>query len=325
MNIQTIDSDLILPPSLPESFRLALQERLPYFQKIYGSENVIKRCEEFALLFSEQTYEVRKLKECNPASLYVAFKQALVLDVAIGKTLGEAWIVPYGKQAQFQIGYKAYVNKLRKSGVIVSTTLLSTEELKNLVYNPITQEVKMEDVPFSAKPKTYDENNIGAVVVTLQNDGSSKYNFTKIQQIFTKEELAKRAVSKGDIWKKHYGAMLKKTAIRAMASQTSLVNAVSKLAEAEFNNEVENDIKYMEVENEPTINEEKQQEITKLLSNLKLDEQQEQDFLKVFNIETINELKEKQYVKALNILKNKQNDTTNTQDVPCGTQLGGLV
>ena len=353
MNIQTIDSDLILPPSLPESFRNALQERLPYFQKIYGKENVIKRCEEFALLFSEpkepqSAKEKREGKappatihDCTPSSLYVAFKQALTLDVSVGKTLGEGWIIAYknyktGKvQAQFQIGYKAYVNKLTESGVIVSTVSLSKDELKNLVYNPITEEIKMEDVPFSSKPKTYNENNIEAVVVTLQNDGSSKYNFTKIQRIFTKDELYNRIPLQWDknqnkfvrkktsIWNNHYEAMIRKTAIRAMASQTSLVNAVSKLAEAEFNNEIQNDIGYMEVEDEPTINEEKQQKITGLLSNLKLDKQE--NFLSLFNIETINELKEKQYIKALNILQNKQNDTTNTQDVPRGTQLGGLV
>lgn len=356
MNIQAIDS--ILPTSLPEKFRNTLQARLPYFQNVYGNKNVIKRCEEFALLFSEpkepQSEKDKRenkappatIHDCTSSSLYVAFKQALTLDVSVGKTLGEAWIIAYrnyktGKvQAQFQIGYKAYVNKLREKGVIISTVVLCEEELKNLVYNPITEEVTIKNISFSCRPKVYNEDNIQAVVVTLQNDGSSKYNFSKIQRIFTKEELYNRIPlqwdkyqnkftrKKTNIWNSHYEAMLRKTAIRAMASQTSLVNAASKLAEAELNNEIDNDIEYLKIEEEPKIDAGQQETITNLLMNVTSDEQEK--FLELFQIKVVAEMTQKQFDKAVNMLEaktntNNTNDTNKDTDVPRGTQLGGLV
>jgi recombination protein RecT len=40
----------------------------------------------------------------------------LLLDLPIDKNLGFAWIIPYGELAQFQIGYKGYVQLALRSG-----------------------------------------------------------------------------------------------------------------------------------------------------------------------------------------------------------------
>ncbi len=49
-----------------------------------------------------------QLSECEPASLFNACLTATSLGLPINNNLGFAYIIPYGKQAQFQIGYKGF-------------------------------------------------------------------------------------------------------------------------------------------------------------------------------------------------------------------------
>lgn len=59
-----------------------------------------------------------KLKECTPQSLVSAVMQASELGFKPVQALGECYFVPYGKEIQFQIGYKGYISLARRSGEI---------------------------------------------------------------------------------------------------------------------------------------------------------------------------------------------------------------
>lgn len=58
----------------------------------------------------------RQLQECEPNSIIAAAITAAALDLPIDKNLGFAHIVPYGGQAQFQIGYKGFVQLALRTG-----------------------------------------------------------------------------------------------------------------------------------------------------------------------------------------------------------------
>ena len=60
--------------------------------------------------------ETPELQNINPVSVYQAALMANTLKLPISKNLGFAYIVPYKGQAQFQIGYKGYVQLAQKSG-----------------------------------------------------------------------------------------------------------------------------------------------------------------------------------------------------------------
>lgn len=59
-----------------------------------------------------------KLKECTPQSVIGAIMQASVLGFQPAPALGECYFVPYGKECQFQIGYRGWLSLARRSGEI---------------------------------------------------------------------------------------------------------------------------------------------------------------------------------------------------------------
>lgn len=59
------------------------------------------------------------LAKANPATVIGAAAQAAMLDLPINQSLGFAYIVPYGSDAQFQLGYKGYIQLAQRSGQYV--------------------------------------------------------------------------------------------------------------------------------------------------------------------------------------------------------------
>jgi recombination protein RecT len=56
------------------------------------------------------------LSSADPATILNAAATAASLDLPINQSLGRAWIVPFKGQAQFQIGYKGFVELAQRTG-----------------------------------------------------------------------------------------------------------------------------------------------------------------------------------------------------------------
>lgn len=59
------------------------------------------------------------LAKAEPATVIGAAAQAAMLDLPINQSLGFAYIVPYGSEAQFQLGYKGYIQLAQRTGQYV--------------------------------------------------------------------------------------------------------------------------------------------------------------------------------------------------------------
>lgn len=59
------------------------------------------------------------LAKAEPATVIGAAAQAAMLDMPINQSLGFAYIVPYKGAAQFQLGYKGYIQLAQRSGQYV--------------------------------------------------------------------------------------------------------------------------------------------------------------------------------------------------------------
>mgnify|MGYP000848688962 CR=1 FL=1 len=68
------------------------------------------------------------LANANPASVIGAAAQAAVLDLPINQSLGFAYIVPYGSEAQFQLGYKGYIQLAQRSDKYLNITTKTVYE-----------------------------------------------------------------------------------------------------------------------------------------------------------------------------------------------------
>ena len=63
-----------------------------------------------------------RLAACESTSIINSALIAATLDLPINPNLGFAYIIPYGQQAQFQVGYKGFLQLALRSGKIKSMT-----------------------------------------------------------------------------------------------------------------------------------------------------------------------------------------------------------
>ncbi len=75
-----------------------------------------KRASQFATSLLSLVSSSNQLSKCDPQSILTGAMTAATLDLPIQKDLGFAWIVPYGSSAQFQMGYKGFVQLAQRSG-----------------------------------------------------------------------------------------------------------------------------------------------------------------------------------------------------------------
>lgn len=58
------------------------------------------------------------LANCTPMSLVEAVRESASLGLEPTGLLGEAWILPYGRTARLQVGYRGYLKLIRNSGQV---------------------------------------------------------------------------------------------------------------------------------------------------------------------------------------------------------------
>lgn len=97
------------------------------------------------------------LAKCTPETVVSAALTAASLDLPINQNLGFAYIIPYKNEAQFQMGYKGFIQLAQRSGqykTISSTPvyegqLISIDPLRGIVWD-WSVEAKGEPIGYAA-------------------------------------------------------------------------------------------------------------------------------------------------------------------------------
>ena len=89
------------------------------------------------------------LQECTNASILSAALLGETLNLSPSPQLGQFYLVPYndknkGKVAQFQLGYKGYVQLALRSGQYKKLNVLSIKEGELIRYDPINEEIEVK-------------------------------------------------------------------------------------------------------------------------------------------------------------------------------------
>lgn len=87
----------------------------PAFKKKF-EEMLGKKAAGFVSSIIAVTNSSNYLMKADPATVIGAAAQAAMLDLPINQSLGFAYIVPYKGAAQFQLGYKGYIQLAQRSG-----------------------------------------------------------------------------------------------------------------------------------------------------------------------------------------------------------------
>lgn len=184
-----------------------------------------------------------QLAECNNDSIYSGALLGESLNLSPSPQLGHYYLVPFndknkGKVAQFQLGYKGYLQLAIRSGYYKKINVLDIKEGELVKYDPLNEEIEVnliEDEEAREKAKT-----IGYYAMFEYTNGFKKtlyWSKSKMQEHAKKYSQGYRAdLSKGTaytFWSKDFDGMAFKTMLRQLISKWGIMsiemqNAVEK-------------------------------------------------------------------------------------------------
>ena len=172
------------------------------------------------------------IAKCSPQSVLRA-----VVDCArfgIDPAFGRAYIIPYGGEAELQLGYLGLIELAKRSGEIKSITA-------GLVQEGDDFDVEAGTNPrFIHRPKFEGDGNSFKHVYALAvfTDGHFEYTVLSREDV----ELIRKSFSKASnspAWTKSYGEMAKKCAIRRLCKTLPLtIEAMEAISEDDRRNNV---------------------------------------------------------------------------------------
>lgn len=152
-----------------------------------------------------------KLQECDPKSFIGAMMQSAQLGLEPNTPLGQSYLIPYGKQVQFQIGYKGMIELAQRSGRI--KTIYAHEVREN-------DEFEMDyglDQKLIHKPLLKGDRGdvIGYYAVYHTIDGGYSFAFMTRDEVIEFAKKKSKTFNSGP-WQTDFDAMAKKTVVKQL-------------------------------------------------------------------------------------------------------------
>jgi recombination protein RecT len=193
-------------PATPEQTVAAyLKKMAPEIEKALPSHMNAERLGRIALTTIRTT---PKLLECSMPSLLGAVMQAAQLGLEPG-LIGHCYIIPYGKEAQFIIGYKGMIDLARRSGQIEQIYAHAVYEADHFEYE-LGLHPKLVH-----KPATGRRGAIQYVYAVAHfKGGGYQFEVMDMEEIERRRQRSKAA--KNGPWVTDFEEMAKKTVIRHM-------------------------------------------------------------------------------------------------------------
>lgn len=115
------------------------------------------------------------LARANPNTIVAAGAMAASLDLPINQNLGFAYIIPYGNEAQFQMGYKGYIQLAMRTGQYQTINAAEVYEGEIVKQNRFTGEYEFGE-------KTSDKI-VGYIAYFKLVNGFEKYLYMSIEEM----------------------------------------------------------------------------------------------------------------------------------------------
>lgn len=159
------------------------------------------------------------LAKCNPKSVLGACMQAAVLNLPIEKNFGYAWVIPYKDKAQFQLGYKGYIQLALRSGQYKAINVVDIHEGELIKFNPLTEELEIDFT------KRESNTVIGyAGYFKLLNGFEKTVYWSKEDITVHAQKFSKTYNKSNSVWKTDFDAMARKTVVRNLLSKWGILS-----------------------------------------------------------------------------------------------------
>lgn len=232
-------------------------------KKFFEQDNVRKKFDEMlgkrAPQFITSVLQIATsnelLSKADPISIYNSAAVAATLDLPLNNSLGFAYIVPYNSKqkdgsykqvAQFQLGYKGFIQLAQRSGQFL------TINAKAVYDGQVEENETFEGYCFKWKNKKSD-NVIGYAAYFKLLNGFEKTLYMTVDELKKHGTKFSQTFKKGyGLWKDDFDAMAQKTVLKLLLSKYAPLSIEMQKAvitdQAMINDEFGEDVTYADNE-----------------------------------------------------------------------------
>jgi recombination protein RecT len=180
-----------------------------------------ERAERFTRICLTAMRQTPQLAQCDPASILGAMMTCAQLNLEPNTPQGLAYLIPYKRECQFQVGYKGLMQLMYRSGAIASfnADVVYRQEVEQGLFeyeSGISPRISHKIDLLNPEARTgRPEDVIAAYAAVVLKTGEP------IVRLVTKMEIDQaRALNRGNspAWRDHYAAMAIKTAIKRLSA-----------------------------------------------------------------------------------------------------------
>ena len=197
------------------------EEKQITLQEFLGQDTIKKqmkallkdRAGYFAMALVQVVDGNEQLQNAEPQSIFNAGIASAILGLPIEKNLGFSYIVPYKDKAQFQIGYKGFIQLALRTGQykLINSTAIKEGEIK--LKNRLTGEIDfnfIEDDDLRDTLKT-----VGYASYIEFNNGFRNTLYMSMKQVQAHaQKYSKSFGYKNSVWTTNFEAMALKTVLK---------------------------------------------------------------------------------------------------------------
>lgn len=157
------------------------------------------------------------LSKASPNSVINSAMIAATLDLPIDKNLGYAWIVPYKGEAQFQMGYKGFIQLAQRTGQYKAINVIPVYEGELVEFDRLSEEIELD---YESKASN---SVIGYCGYFKLLNGFEKTVYWPKEKIDEHKKRYSKAGNSGP-WSTNYDAMAMKTVLKNMLSKWGILS-----------------------------------------------------------------------------------------------------
>ena len=264
--------------------RFSVMISTPGYQKLIN--NTLKdqnRAQRFIAAITSAVAVNPSLQECDPATVLSGALLGESLGLSPSPQLGQYYLVPYEnrkkgcKDAQFQMGYKGYIQLALRSGCYKRLNVIAVKAGELLRFDPLTEDIELRPIPDEDEREK--APTIGYLAMFEYLNGFRKTLYWSREKMINHADRYSPAFSKdatfgkypkvsfadycagnypksdewkySSFWYKNFDAMAYKTMLRQLISKWGIMSAEMQMAFEEDSRQ-EQDAEYLQAE-EPNL------------------------------------------------------------------------
>lgn len=211
-------------------FSVAIQSDM-YKRLINNTLGDEDRAKRFIAAISSAVATNSDLKECDAGTILSGALLGESLNLSPSPQLGQYYLVPFNnskkgvKEAQFQLGYKGYVQLALRSGYYKKLNVLAIKKGELKKFDPLNEEIEVELIEDDIEREATETIGYYAMFEYLNGFRKAMYwSKTKMEKHALKYSKGYQAKKGYTFWEKDFDGMAYKTMLRQLISKWGIMS-----------------------------------------------------------------------------------------------------